>query len=840
MVDTAEIESWCVRGILPEQDTFHSALTEETGAFTEVEGQHWDFKEQWPFSYSDSYFGGICRLICGFSNSAGGIIIFGVNDKTRAGGKNKVRPNIDKLILAFEQLTGRKFDFDYRSYPGSDATEAVDALLVKPRPKNTKPLVFQKKLANYDARIIWTRHANEVVRAEPQHYPAIFLPSSSLGVDGSIPPSSAQIKKFIGRAEAMTDLFDWLQNSDEPRTYLYGKGGSGKTTIAREFARLIKTSGGDIDIDGENKLDIVLFVSAKERELISSDAEVIGLGEPDFFDEESLLKKIILLSGGDPDIGGFVAGDLKSHRGVVTEYFNLFSYLIVIDDIDTLTTKGVDPGADFLYKALSRAKKRSKILYTSRNAPTQSLHNSIEVPGLFGDEYEKFVDECISKFKTPQPSKQFRSIRLPELSERRPLVIEAIIALSRTCGGFDGAERLFMQNIGDNIRDYVFSREWDSLPGGLERPLLTALADLNRPTSFGDLKIVLQAGDSSIRDAIGGVREMFLGIDDAGGETLYYLAPLTRGFVLSKRDSVKLYPAVKQRVSNFKKTIKLTSPEVARIISSIRRFTPLKFNFHSEQNLNAVFQLVRDPKLGERVTEDPVFRAAKGYVEAIQKNPDMPAVRGDFLYSIQMKHEPEFEELMAWFNAEKGTQSLEDHLYKIMDTVISGRRYTEDEKIGMISRKATTAYNFAKQQLYTDPTSAMDGFYGSLLLHLKAFKLNALSGSPMISTSEKYASNTADQWLRLLFSGNKWEVISAFNRLEKECDGYLDPIVKPFSSCFGRIASSALFSSEKARIYNEARKLDSAGFNKDKWMDKTILPDFKNSIQSVIEATRSR
>src|SRR5690606_19586932 len=134
------------------------------------------------------------------------------------------------------------------------------------------------------------------------------------------------------------------------------------------------------------------------------------------------------------------------YRETVSNYFDNFSYLIVVDDIDTLTTKGIDPGADFLYRSLSRAKKRSKILYTIRNAPTQSLHNSIEVPGLLGEDYDKFVDECVARFKSPVPDKDFREVRLPRLSERRPLVIESIIALSRTAGGFQGAERLFTQN----------------------------------------------------------------------------------------------------------------------------------------------------------------------------------------------------------------------------------------------------------------------------------------------------------------------------------------------------------------------------------------------------------
>jgi ABC-type oligopeptide transport system ATPase subunit len=840
MVETVELEKWCLDGVLPTQEAFFSAIIDEDGRFSDIEGQYWDFKESWPFSYSDENFCGICRLICAFSNSAGGSIVFGVNDKTREGGKNIVRPNLDKLLMSFEQLTGRRFDFDFKSYPGTESIGAIQVLLIKPRPRNSKPVVFIKKQSGYAAGIIWVRSGHEVTKAEPQHYANLFLSNKRDSVEGSIPPSTAQIKRFIGRVEAMSELFDWLQNSDEPRTYLYGKGGSGKTTIAREFARLIRSFGSGVEIEGGDNIDLVLFLSAKEKELLTADAQVVELNEPDFFDEESLLKKIILLSGGIADDTESSSENLRQYRQIVVEYFESFSYLIVIDDIDTLTTKGIDPGADFLYRALSRAKRRSKILYTTRNAPSQSIHNSIEVPGLNDDDYLDFVEECVARFNTPKPSNEFRDNRLPKLSERRPLVIEAIVALARSAGGYDGAERLFLQNTGDNIRDYVFAREWDSLPNGLERPLLAALADLNRPTSFEDLKIVLQSGDSTIRDAIGGVREMFLSVDDVGTQTLFALAPLTRSFVLSKRSSLKIYPAIKERVSNFKKTIKLTSPEVARILANVRRLLPLRLYSRTDHELKTAFALVRDPNLPARITEDPIFRAAKGYVEAVQIKPNLLSVRSDFRYAIQMRHEPEIEELMAWFNAEKESQSLGEDLFVIMDTVISGRRYSEEEKIGMLSRKGTTTYVLARQKVYIDTEAALKMFRESLLLHLITCKLNAQSGSPMLDTSEKYARNTAQQWLQIIFEGNKWEVLIALLDLERECEGYLDPIAEPFMSYFRKLLRSAWFPSEKARINSEARRLQLSIASSKKWMDPSVLSRVLSEINLVAEATRIR
>src|SRR5262245_51115285 len=136
MVDRSTVREWCRTGMLPDSNAFFAALTDETGRFTDVEGQNWDFKDQWPLSHSDSYFGGICRLICAFSNSEGGVIVFGVDDKSRIGGKNKVKPNLDRLTQAFTQLTSSKFEYDFRSYLPDEAG-SVDVILIKPRQRHT-------------------------------------------------------------------------------------------------------------------------------------------------------------------------------------------------------------------------------------------------------------------------------------------------------------------------------------------------------------------------------------------------------------------------------------------------------------------------------------------------------------------------------------------------------------------------------------------------------------------------------------------------------------------------------------------------------------------------------
>lgn len=227
-------------------------------------------------------------------------------------------------------------------------------------------------------------------------------------------------------------------------------------------------------------------------------------------------------------------------------------------------------------------------------------------------------------------------------------------------------------------------------------------------------------------------------------------------------------------------------------------------------------------------------------MEAIQRNPDVPTMREDFLFSIEMKHEPDIAELKAWFSVEKNLNTIESYIFKIADTVISGRSYSEEDKVGMISRKATTKYNVAKQQMHTDPEIAIKTFQESLLLHLKAFKINAVSGSPMLDISEKYARNTSDQLFRILSSDARWRPLAVLPEIEENCDGYLDPVADPFIQYLEKNIGRAWFPDERYRTHNHAKKLVTLGFDSKKWMDTTIVPRIETSLRRLIEATRKK
>src|SRR5262249_51443444 len=137
------------------------------------EGPTWDFKQEWPFSYSDDYFGGIARLICAFANTYGGLIIFGVHDQSRTGGHNGVIPNMDRLQKALGQsLTGVP-RLVLRRY-SEDKKENLDLLLVRPNSSDQMPIRFRKAIGGYQPDVIWVRQNHEVIAAEPRHLATLY------------------------------------------------------------------------------------------------------------------------------------------------------------------------------------------------------------------------------------------------------------------------------------------------------------------------------------------------------------------------------------------------------------------------------------------------------------------------------------------------------------------------------------------------------------------------------------------------------------------------------------------------------------------------------------------
>lgn len=515
-------------------------LIDDEGIFYLQENTYFDYKREFPFSLSDDYFAGVARLVCAFHNTYGGIIIFGVHDEKRTPGHNPVRVDIEKFNSVLAEKLNAPVECIHRSYDLSkydsrfcetNKSNAIDLIIVPKRPIGRRPVRFSQKISSYPENVIYFRQGHQVLVAKSQNLKLLYghredygiydSPEDDHRIPAQLPPSPATVKEFVGRTDVMDKLFTWLVESDEPRTYLYGQGGSGKSTIAHEFARILADQGATIKMNKTYPIDHIIFLSSKELKLQTARGTIERFENLDFTNKMELLKNILMLSGWIHDEDHIDSMGEKDLESEVCQLLEIQCLLLVIDDIDTLTTRKIETGSDFLYKAMIRAKRGGKVLYTLRNVPAQSLANSIEVPGLRPNgEYEEFVKTCCSQFGVPEPDPAVVGGELAQSTERRPLAVETVVGLRRTSGNFDRAIEFFKSKGGDSARSYLFQREYDALShDDRSRHLLAALSEFGQPVTFGDLEAVLQFDDEQLRDAISEVNEMFLQIDEEGDDS---------------------------------------------------------------------------------------------------------------------------------------------------------------------------------------------------------------------------------------------------------------------------------------------------------------------------------
>ncbi|ANK95495.1 AAA ATPase domain-containing protein (plasmid) [Rhizobium sp. N6212] len=445
-----------------------------------------DFKETNPEGFSEGYGAGFVRLALGFHNSFGGLIIVGVKDRilTVSGIEQPFDvESFNRVLTDFAAISIECVAKTYRVTIG--AVEKQIAAVLVPRRKSASPVKLRKDLAKYKAGTLWVRDRHEVLVAETRHLPMLFSQRMSLPSDGeeearfpvhrSFPPSPATLKEFISRGDLLTSLWGWFVSGENPRLYLHGPGGSGKSTLAFEFARLLAEHGHGVRATTGERLDYVIFISGKETELnpLSGTEQVFAMRQ--FANAHEQFVQIIYHSG-LLGLDEQTSADEKRVKVGLDELFSHFSGLIVIDDIDALSRRGLETGEEVLFLKAVLAKQRTRILYTLRHPPQHALTSSLKVPGLdYASEFHEFVDACCKQFGVPSPPAEV-SHQIADRTHSLPLLVETVVGLRRFCSNYNEALSLFDEKGGDDARRYLYQREYDRLDKhGKSRPILSAL-----------------------------------------------------------------------------------------------------------------------------------------------------------------------------------------------------------------------------------------------------------------------------------------------------------------------------------------------------------------------------
>lgn len=645
-----------VSGAQKDVERVISSLQDSMGRFIVDEGPLHDYKEEFPFSQSDGYFGGILRLICAFHNSYGGVIIFGVHDKLRTAGKNKVLVDSEKVNRKLREDLSRPLQIATSTL--ETPSGEVQVLIVPPRPAMHPPIYSRKAYGDYKAGTVYIRKGAEVLTAIGSDLPYLYGDRSDafmdrgvsdFSVSASLPPSPATIQEFVGRFVAIERICDWVTESRDPRMFLWGQGGSGKSTIAYEFCGIAAQSGKLLRNKSGHTLDRVIFISGKSVYLNPHTSKVETVALRDFSDATDAFKSILLLSKWEDaeKVRGYTYHECLD---ALEQLFDIETQLIVIDDIDTLTTAGRDGGMEELFSILSRSKSGTKVLYTQRSFPSFAQNAALEVPSLNADELKQFTDLCCEKFKVIGPVGDERSW-ISQHSEGRPLAVETIVGMRRVTPNYKEAFRRWTENSSEPLH-YLFSREYQQLNrDDRSRHVLAALSILDGPQGFEVLRDILQFSAEQLEDAIADCRDMFLRVSSgpSGAGDLYSIGPATRLFVMEASRQLDRYASIEARVKIFQAKSNTTPAAFIPLIGRASRNIELG-------NPQDAINLLRKEDLPFAFREHPEVKAILGQAYAALNPPNVLDARACFDSAFTLGHR-HYGMYIAWLELEKANRT---------------------------------------------------------------------------------------------------------------------------------------------------------------------------------------
>jgi hypothetical protein len=762
-------------------ERFVSSIRDAAGLFHAQEDDLFDYKREYPHSISDSYFAGICRIVFGLHNSFGGILVLGVHDEKRTGGHNKVIVNVERLNTRLRELSDvsinlRHIHLDLEDYCEGNESCSVDLLIVPKRSSNSPPVALKKKMDKYLPGVVWMRRGHEVLEATSRDTGFLFGPRNLHAEDGVnkitsyMPSRPSMITNFIGRVDTLSELFTWISKEDEPRKFLWGRGGSGKSTVAYELAKILRDFGKGIAGYNGDAFERVIFLSAKEKKLNSEQGKIQSSSDIDFATFRELLVALLIASdySSEEDFSNLSMEEMEAR---VKELFDFENTLIVIDDIDTLVTKGEEAGFDLFYKLALRAKKCVRILYTQRNQPLSS-ENSIEVTGFTREEeFVEFVQNCCDQFKVPMPKPEFMLGSLWRDTEGIPLIIETIIGLRKTCGDFPKAHQIFLDRRGDEARKYLFEREYDALGrDNKARQVLSTIAEFDRPISNDEILAIVQFGENSVAEAIGEVLGFFLSTSiSPEGVTTYYLNPVTKAFLKEKSKTLDFGKAVVERVKNFKSAGRRKSKDVALIESKIQRL--LDFGDISSAMDIAISET------SPAIVENAAFRMLRAGIFSMCNPARTAEAREDFQYCVNHGYE-DVEGMRRWYTLERNADSSANQI-KVCDYVISGKSYADNIKQEFTSRKATVLYFKGRDQGLGSP-DGYDLFEESLTHSVQAFNFFYGIGADTNMNFRNVRSTAFSLVNSAKLLGYDRRLILAFEKIQKEHGFLCEPLFDPF------------------------------------------------------------
>jgi hypothetical protein len=678
----------------------------DRGEFLAQESVLHDYKAGVPDDFVSSYGAGIIRLALAFYNTYGGIIIFGVDDRSHQPLDPPGRFDIETFNRLISDYTGHNVECLCQSYliAGLDCRGVLVVLV--PRRRSPAPAALLRKVDKYGAGTIFVRVRHEVLNARPSHYPLLYSSralfpqspdASSISIQKSLPPAFATMKSFIGRDDLLNELWTWLTTGKDPRRYLYGPGGSGKSTLAYEFAASITNTFGGVVLPNGDAIDYVLYLSAKETEF-----NVLAGREQDFllrdFSTATEQAREILYHSGFMSEAELNDTPEDAFPDRLAELFNSFNGLIVLDDIDALSRASRDTGEEQVFIAAVRAAKVTRVLYTLRFPPSSALNVSVNVPGLkFETEYCEFVEGYAAQLGVQVPTPQ-ELVAVFEETEGLPLLVELAVGLRRHFSSYSAVLEKMQEIGGDGIRSYLYRREYDRIRSDRTKLLLALLSITDAPLDIVSIEKLLGATSEHIRDSLAEVAGVFVvPRETREGDVVHELADPAKPFIRAKNSQLRFFSQLERKVKYFSQG-RATATSAERVL------------------ITQLYDLVRTKRweevrlVGDNIPSDdvrlanPQIRSFLGQAYAAAGGASAEKAREHFRAAEGMGAK-DVHMMRSWYYLECNGSNFQES-QKVCRKVMSDEAYSSRIKSDFITKLADTYYQQARKIGGSNPERA--------------------------------------------------------------------------------------------------------------------------------------
>jgi len=491
----------------------------QDGQFVRKESILWDYKYE--LNIDNNSLSKMIKQICSFYNSHGGYIVYGVQETKKD--KEFLPVEFDNSLLKPAQVVGllgeyvdqtidvtisdSKIVYRDKEYiislihiPCREKQEIAPAKFIKDAKKNN-----QKDSPEFKKGEVYFRKLDRCTKAEDSDdWKFLFSERNfakekygeiTISLEHNLPDRTMICADFYGRKKTLALLWEWLSDPFEYTKVLAGDGGKGKTSLAYRFCQeFLETT--------PNGFDRILWISAKEKQFSGIENNFFDLRPIDFYDFNSFL--MALGENSAVILSEIESTSNENIKRKLNQALTFFPSLIVVDNVDSLENK---EQIQLIETCKQLGKDKVRFLITTRNRFSFSDDTCIEISGLNREDYDKFLQANIDKYKLHSPKKK-QVDNLYSSTDGSPLLTQSILRLCKLGDNLDSAISEWRGKTGEDARNVALLREINKLTFDAKRVLL-CLYYLDN-CSKSELQQVCGLGKVKLDDVIIELNSLFL------------------------------------------------------------------------------------------------------------------------------------------------------------------------------------------------------------------------------------------------------------------------------------------------------------------------------------------